>query len=163
MLVHDNWSDAGPGSLNLAEQPAPKTSMTQKSRYLSLLIADDDPDDLMLFADAVAEISPDLNLQIVKDGDELINFLNSAIILPNILFLDLNMPRRSGFQCLDEIKKNPVLKDILIIVYSTTANQREVDEVFLRGGDKFIRKPNSYTELKHILTVLFREEFGLAV
>ena len=123
--------------------------------YLSVLLADDDIDDRMLFSDAVSELNINVDLQIVNDGTELMNYLlTSAVILPEVVFLDLNMPRKNGFECLDEIKKHPVLKEIFIIIYSTTESQKEIDDVFHQQANLFIKKPNSFTELKKALSQL---------
>ncbi|HSZ72221.1 MAG TPA: response regulator [Cytophagaceae bacterium] len=125
------------------------------SAYISVLLADDDIDDRMIFSDAVSELNINVDLQVVKDGAELMNYLlTSAVILPEIIFLDLNMPRKNGFECLDEIKKHPVLKDIFIIIYSTTESQKEIDDVFRQQANLFIKKPNSFTELKKTLSQL---------
>lgn len=129
---------------------------TATKQFLSVLLADDDADDRMLFEDAVSEIHLNVDLQMVGDGEELMRYLlTSAVILPEIVFLDLNMPRKNGFQCLEEIRNNKMLRDIFVIIYSTTARQKEVDEVFIKGANLFIKKPNSYTELKSILAQVF--------
>ncbi|MDB5271827.1 MAG: response regulator [Chitinophagaceae bacterium] len=129
---------------------------TTPKQFLSVLLADDDMDDRMLFADAISDLKLDIDLQMVNDGAELMNYLlTSAMIIPEILFLDLNMPRKNGFECLDEIKKSPSLKDIFIIIYSTTESQKEIDDVFNQKANLFIKKPNSFTELKNILLQVF--------
>jgi CheY-like chemotaxis protein len=125
---------------------------TSAHPFLSVLLADDDMDDRMLFEDAVSDLKLSIDLQVVKDGAELMDYLlTSAIIMPEILFLDLNMPRKNGFECLEEIKSNAVLKEIFIIIYSTTESQKEIDVVFAQQANLFIKKPNSFTELKNIL------------
>lgn len=123
---------------------------------LSVLLADDDPDDRMLFADAILELNRNLSLTCIDNGEELIHYLlNSASILPDILFLDLNMPRKNGFQCLEEIRSHQELSGIFIVIYSTTGSPREIDEVFEKGANLFLNKPNSYTGLKNTLSKVF--------
>ncbi|MDB5258049.1 MAG: response regulator [Chitinophagaceae bacterium] len=134
-------------------------------QFLPVLLADDDIDDRMLFSDAISDLKLPVDLQLVKDGAELMDYLlTSAIIMPEILFLDLNMPRKNGFECLDEIKNHPSLKDIFIIIYSTTESQKEIDDVFEQQANLFIKKPNSFTELKrilsHVLTTDLKKEFS---
>lgn len=120
--------------------------------FLTVLLADDDMDDRMLFSDAITHLKLPVDLQLVKDGAELMDYLlTSAVIMPEILFLDLNMPRKNGFECLEEIKNHPSLKNIFTIIYSTTESQKEIDIVFERQANLFIKKPNSFTELKNIL------------
>lgn len=130
--------------------------METLSRFLSVLLADDDSDDRMLFEDAVSEINLDVNLQTVPDGEELMRYLlTSAVVLPEILFLDLNMPFKNGFKCLEEIRSNKMFHDVFIIIYSTTDNQSHVDRAYNNGANLFIKKPNSFTELKAILSRIF--------
>jgi len=138
---------------------------TTSPQFLPVLLADDDMDDRMLFADAVSNLKLPIDLQLVKDGAELMEYLlKSAIIMPEILFLDLNMPRKNGFECLEEIKNNTALKDIFIVIYSTTESQKEIDTVFEQQANLFIKKPNSFTELKNILsqvlTIDLKKEFS---
>jgi CheY-like chemotaxis protein len=129
---------------------------TTFNRSMYVLLADDDADDRMLFEDAVSELNLNVDLQMVKDGEELMRYLlTSAIILPEILFMDLNMPLKTGFQCLEEIRRTKMLRDIFIVVYSTTASEPEIEEVFRKGANLFINKPNSFRELKTMLHQIF--------
>ncbi len=137
---------------------------THSTQFLPVLLADDYMDDRMLFADAISDLKLPIDLQLVKDGAELMDYLlTSAIIMPEILFLDLNMPRKNGFECLEEIKQHPSLKEIFIIIYSTTESQKEIDNVFEQQANLFIKKPNSFTELKkilsHVFTIDLKKEF----
>lgn len=123
------------------------------TQFLPVLLADDDMDDRMLFSDAISDLKLPVDLQLVKDGAELMDYLlTSAVIMPEILFLDLNMPRKNGFECLEEIKSHPTLKEIFIIIYSTTESEKEIEDVFQQQANLFIKKPNSFTELKKILS-----------
>jgi CheY-like chemotaxis protein len=71
--------------------------------------------------------------------------------LPHLLFLDLNMPRKNGLECLKEIRSNEKLKDISIAIFSTSANENDIEETFLHGANIYITKPNSYNLLKQVL------------
>ncbi len=123
---------------------------------LLVLLADDDADDRMFFQDAIEEIELKINLVTVKDGQELMYFLErDAVMIPQVLFLDLNMPFKNGLQCLLDIRRNVNFNDICIILYSTTARQSDIDEGFERGANFFVHKPNSFTDLKRILSELF--------
>jgi CheY-like chemotaxis protein len=74
--------------------------------YLYIVLADDDEDDRLLFTEAFEELKIDTRVDTFKDGVELMNYLNKEdSILPSILFLDLNMPKKSGIECLKEIKQ----------------------------------------------------------
>jgi CheY-like chemotaxis protein len=135
---------------------------TNSGKILNVLLADDDPDDRMLFEDAVSGIDAAITLSMAKDGEELMQMLNTAILLPDVLFLDLNMPRKNGFECLEEIRANRNFNDIFISIYSTTASSREMEETFNKGANLFINKPNTFSELKAMLSKVFsldREEY----
>ena len=88
----------------------------------------------------------------MNDGTELMEWLNKQEnSLPYILFLDLNMPSKSGIECLKEIKSNPRLEDVLIAIYSTSENEKDIDETFLNGANVYISKPNDFNLLKQVL------------
>ncbi len=123
---------------------------------LFVLLADDDADDRMFFQDAIEEIELKINLVTVKDGQELMSFLErDTIMVPHVLFLDLNMPFKNGLQCLQDIRCNNTFNDICVVLYSTTARQADIDEGFERGANFFVHKPSSFTDLKRILTAIF--------
>ena len=85
----------------------------------NLLLADDDIDDCIFFKEVLEELPVESFLTTVKDGVELMKFLNTAN-LPDVLFLDLNMPRKTGHECLSEIKKDQKLKHLPVIIFSTS-------------------------------------------
>ena len=87
--------------------------------YWNILLAEDDPDDILFFQTALQELQVSANLSIVKNGEELMTFLVKDSQIPDILFLDLIMPRKNGFQCLAEIAANEKLKDLSVVVLST--------------------------------------------
>src|SRR5687768_6815578 len=129
-------------------------------KFLYLLLADDDADDRMFFEEAISELSLDVDIGLVKDGIELMNYLlGSGIILPQIIFLDLNMPFKTGFQCLQEIRSYKAFQDIHIILYSTTARPSDIKLGFDKGASLFIHKPSSYSELKEILKDVLTKGF----
>lgn len=124
----------------------------------NIFLTDDDPDDCLLFSEALQEIySPEeAQLTITNDGVKLMQTLEEKVPpAPQIIFLDLNMPRKNGFECLEEIRKDPKLKDIPVIIFSTTSNNDIVNRTYLQGANYYICKPQSYTLLKRtIQTVL---------
>jgi CheY-like chemotaxis protein len=129
---------------------------TTTSEHKFVLLADDDADDRMFFEEAIEEIEININLTTVKDGQELMDFLNhSTFLLPEILFLDLNMPFKNGLQCLREIRAEERYIDICIVLYSTTARQADIDECYDLGANLFINKPNSFADLKKLLMKVF--------
>jgi len=119
---------------------------------LTILLADDDSDDCLFFAEAIAELVPAVNFTAVHDGEELMDLLNKEThILPDILFLDLNMPRKNGFECLAEIKQNKKLKAVPVVIFSTSLEQEVVNNLYETGAQYFIRKPSEFSLFKKII------------
>lgn len=119
---------------------------------LRIILADDDYDDRLWFKDAIDEIKVKTILTLVNDGVELMDFLlKPEVHLPNLVFLDLNMPRKGGMECLKEIRSNPKLKDLSIAIYSTSGLERDIEETFVKGANIYIKKPSDFEELKNIV------------
>lgn len=125
--------------------------MQQDSILITL--ADDDVDDRLFFTDAFEEIKINTIVNTVNNGRELLNYLNRPdTILPNILFLDLNMPILNGIECLKEIKLNERFNDIVIAIYSTSSSDQDVEDTFVLGANIYIKKPSNFNNLKKILS-----------
>ena len=119
---------------------------------IHILLADDDEDDRIFFKEAFDEIKLKTNVTLVNDGVELMNHLTSNDLpKPHILFLDLNMPRKNGMECLKEIRNSNNLKDIPIAIYSTSSSQEDIEETFVKGANIYIKKPDDFSELKRVL------------
>ena len=119
---------------------------------IHILLADDDEDDRLFFKEAFEEIKIKTNVRIVNDGVELMNLLNmDGNQLPHILFLDLNMPRKTGLDCLLEIKRMANLKNIAIAIYSTSSSEKDIEDTFVHGANVYIKKPSDFNTLKKIL------------
>lgn len=118
----------------------------------NILLADDDKDDCLFFKDALDELAIDSSLKTVHDGEELLKHLETvSATLPNVLFLDLNMPRKNGFECLIEIKKNELLKTLPIIIYSTSHDEKKVNLLYDQGAHYYICKPSNFEDLKNVV------------
>ena len=118
----------------------------------SLLLADDDLDDCTFFTEALEELPVSTSLLTVHDGVELMEFLaENEKDLPDLLFLDLNMSRKSGLECLAEIKEIEYLKNLPVIIFSTSLNMDIVDLLYQRGAHYYIRKPGVYNNLKKVI------------
>jgi CheY-like chemotaxis protein len=121
--------------------------------YIHIIIADDDEDDRLFFNDAFEELKMNTKVITFVDGIELMEYLNtSEAILPQVLFLDLNMPKKNGIECLNEIKANDKLSDIAIAIYSTSASEKDIEETFVLGANIYIKKPSDFKELKKVLS-----------
>ncbi len=119
---------------------------------ISVLLADDDEDDRLIFQDALREIKFKTEVRTVSDGMALMEHLNQPEVnLPQVIFLDLNMPLKSGMDCLHEIKSSGRFGNIAVAIYSTSASEEDIEETFVRGANVYIRKPDDFNELKRIL------------
>jgi CheY-like chemotaxis protein len=122
----------------------------------SVYLADDDQDDRLLFEEALMEISKNVVLTTASNGEQLMKILDSATPpLPHLIFLDLNMPLKNGFECLDEIKSDKKLKHIPVVIFSTSCQKEAVDKVYNKGADYYICKPDSFHKLKEVLNRMF--------
>ena len=127
-------------------------------KQLNILLADDDADDCFFFEKALREIPIAARLTMVNNGERLMDFIYKNLDhLPDVLFLDLNMPRKSGFECLTEIVENVKLKGLPVIMFSTSYTpdpkyeQNMVDVLYKLGAYDYIRKPGDFTKLKELI------------
>lgn len=133
---------------------------------IHILLADDDNDDCYMFSNVLSEIPISTQLTIVSDGEKLMGYLSKHLnFLPDVLFLDLNMPRKNGAECLTAIKSNKKLKRLPIIIYSTSCNKDVVDIFYRNGAYYYICKTN-FTEFKkslhYILQLMAQNKFAQA-
>lgn len=123
-----------------------------KLNELKILLADDDADDCLFFKEAVSTFIPHTNFSAVHDGEQLMQVLrNETGKLPDVLFLDLNMPRKNGFECLTEIKQNQKLKNLPVIIFSTANSHDSMNLLFKTGADVYIRKPSDFEQLVQVI------------
>lgn len=123
---------------------------------LTVYLADDDADDRLLFEEALMEVSNDVKLTTAKNGEQLMTFLGNATPPPpHLIFLDLNMPLKNGFECLEEIKQNKKYNGIPVVIFSTSCQKEAIDKVYNKGANYYICKPDSYQKLKKLLHSVF--------
>src|SRR5215210_7683066 len=114
----------------------------------SCLLIDDDPDDQEIFLMCVKKLDKNIDCKTSDDGLEAISMLMSnEKFIPDYIFLDVNMPKMNGIECLKEIRKIEKLKDTKIFMYSTTTENNMVNESKQFGADDFIVKPTKTSEL----------------
>ena len=123
----------------------------------NILVADDDEDDLELFKEAIAEVCPLIQLHQAKDGTSLMKILEE-IAPPDILFLDLNMPRMDGKACLVELRKNVQLNDTKIFILSTSSHTRDIEYCLAHKANGYFVKPVSYNELKLLIQEVLQSQ-----
>tara|TARA_R110002012_G_scaffold263456_1_gene446271 strand:+ start:102528 stop:102974 length:447 start_codon:yes stop_codon:yes gene_type:complete len=119
---------------------------------LNVALADDDEDDRLVFKDAIDELKIKTKLSLFINGKELMDYLILPnIILPEIIFLDLNMPVKNGMQCLKEIRENSHLNGVSVAIYSTSSSEKDIEETFINGANVYINKPNKFCDLKSVI------------
>lgn len=120
-----------------------------------VLIADDDEDDRLLFQEVIKELPYLVHLSMARDGEEALSTLLGTTQLPDVLFLDLNMPIKNGLECLHEIKHTPKLRDLPVVIFSTSLYPANVNKVYDFGAHLYIKKPNDFLTFKRIIQHVF--------
>lgn len=128
--------------------------MEGKMRLYTILLAEDDSDDSDIVAEAIKANKNFNNLVLVVNGEELMEYLHSGKPRPDVILTDLNMPKKDGFEALDEISKDALLKDIPFFVYSTSTNPIMEAKCKALGVKCFFKKPFSFTEYANITNVI---------
>ena len=123
-----------------------------KTRFL---IADDDTDDAGLFCEALYHVAPrKMSCLKVENGQQLFEYLSHEFRpMPDLIFLDINMPVMNGWQCLKKLKSNSSWRDIPTVMYSTSSSRRDIDLAYELGAMLFVTKPEDIDELRGILEV----------
>ncbi len=126
----------------------------------SIFIADDDIDDRSIFAEALSELEPNVLLTEFEDGLQLMNALHSESSIPDILFLDINMPKYTGLQCLEMMKATQSkFADIPVIILSTSNDPVTIQTAFDLGASFYAVKPASYNEIKFFLDTVMKMDW----
>jgi len=123
--------------------------------FRKFALADDDADDAELFCEALAEVNPAISCEYASNGKVLLDKMrNLQSDLPDIIFLDINMPEMNGWDSLTELKKHSSLKDIPVVMYSTSSTHRDMQAAKKLGANFFYTKPDSFSQLKGFLEKL---------
>lgn len=118
----------------------------------NIILAEDDTDDAFLFNEAIDELSLAVELTIVSDGEQLMERIsNETIQLPDVIFLDINMPRKNGLECLSEIRVSKRLYNLPVIIISTSYDEEIVNQLYINGADYYIQKPSVFEALKNVI------------
>lgn len=117
-----------------------------------LLLADDDEDDCHFFKEALGELPIAARFRVVHDGEQLMQLLTKTTEpLPDVLFLDLNMPRKSGIECLAELKGDQNLNPLPVVIFSTYFESAMADLLYKNGALYCMRKPADFSQLKQLI------------
>ncbi|MEI9917786.1 MAG: response regulator [Bacteroidota bacterium] len=125
----------------------------------NILLADDDDDDRLLFTDVLKEYSKDSNLTFAHNGEHLMTILRSEG-LPDVLFLDLNMPLKNGIECLEEIRGDEKLKGLPVVIFSTSSHPGTISQMYDIGAHLYVRKPNDYNALRRAIQAVLKKDWG---
>jgi CheY-like chemotaxis protein len=139
------------------------------SKSIVILMADDDADDRLLAKDALAECRLAGDLHFVENGEELVDYLQrrgkyttlNANARPGLILLDLNMPKKDGREALREIKADPDLRKIPVVVLTTSRADTDIGRVYELGANSFISKPVSFDSLVDVMKTLYRYWFEI--
>jgi len=138
--------------------------LKKNRRSIQILVAEDDPDDRMLVKDALKESRLINELHFVEDGEELMDYLlrrgkyagPAGKPMPGLILLDLHMPRKGGREALEEIKRDPGLKQIPIVVLTSSKAEEDMFRSYDLGVNSFMVKPVSFQSLVYVLQVMGR-------
>jgi CheY-like chemotaxis protein len=122
-----------------------------------LLVVDDDKEDRALFCEAASGIDTDIKFLIAEDGAQALQLLEQTAVLPDYIFLDINMPKMNGKEFLVRAKKDNRIKKIPVVMYSTTSQTKEIEECYKLGAYDFLIKPPSFQKLVDDLRSIFIE------
>ena len=131
--------------------------MVNSPNPVYVLLADDDEDDRMLFKDLLTDLSVSVFLMTVEDGEKLMGLLSMlpSSPPPHLIFLDINMPRKNGIECLAEIRSNPKFDNVPVFMFSTSVDSQDIDATYERGANLYIPKSLFFTAQKKIIEELF--------
>ncbi|WP_416673531.1 response regulator [Egbenema bharatensis] len=135
--------------------------MNSVSWYGSLVVAEDNPDDRLLFEEAWSEAGL-AQLHLVNNGEELMDFLchrgnyadSTQVSKPDLIVLDLRMPKKNGYEAIREIKAHPDLRTIPVVVLTTSTSESDVNRSYDLGACSYLSKPNSFEQLVELVKVL---------
>lgn len=130
---------------------------------MTILYVDDDADDREIFCDAVRSIDENIICVTATNGLDALSFLESQTQLPDVVFLDINMPLMGGKTCLAEIRGSKKMAHLHVIMFTTSTNPREIEECKKIGANDFINKPASYLHLRELLTFIINTRKTLFV
>jgi CheY-like chemotaxis protein len=129
------------------------------SRPLHIVVAEDDQEDLLFFEQALNQTGIPVNLSVASNGLELIKMLETERMVPQMIFLDINMPKMDGLTTLARLRALETFRTIPIVMLSTTESPQIVKEAYRRGATLFLRKPNQYSDYLPILESLLLKNY----
>lgn len=131
----------------------------QEKKSIHILFSDDDTDDALLFTQAADLMTSSILLSFAEDGEQLMRYLSKEI-MPDLIFLDLNMPVKNGIECLREIRSDKKLDWLPIIIYTTSDNPKDIDTCFKLRANLYVVKPTSFENIIKTLKKVINMDFS---
>jgi CheY-like chemotaxis protein len=120
-----------------------------------IMVIDDDPDDRRLFCGALSQVSDKIGCLRASNGKDALDYLNNSLnTIPSLIFLDINMPVMTGWEFLTKIKNNERVRNVPIVIFSTSSNKRDVNIAYDLGAESYCVKPDEPEDLKNILSLV---------
>lgn len=143
--------------------------MKGRRHPVTILMADDDPDDCLLAREALAESRLANDLHFVSDGEELMDYLYQrgkysvpgSAPRPSLILLDLNMPKKDGREVLNELKSDPHLRQIPVLVLTTSQAEEDILRSYYLGANSYITKPVTFSSLIEVMQTLSKYWFEI--
>ncbi|MFN0081328.1 MAG: response regulator [Ferruginibacter sp.] len=124
--------------------------------HIDIFLADDDADDRFLFEEALMELRGNVRITTAVNGEQLMSNLDTKTPPnPYIIFLDLNMPLKNGMECLEEIKASSSFQNVPVVIFSTSCQKETMDQVYTKGANYYMCKPDNFQKLKKLLEKVF--------
>ena len=130
-------------------------------KAMHIILAEDDEDDSQFFEDALRAVSDPPSLTRAKDGVELTELLSESSPLPDVVFLDLNMPRKNGAQCLAEIREKKDLQHLPVVVLSTSSSTDIIDAMYASGANLYVQKPSDFKMWKRVIARVLELDWNI--
>lgn len=124
----------------------------------NIILTEDDSDDVMFFEVALQAIKYPFAPQIARSCEELFNAIDDMVNLPDVIFLDLNMPGKNGFECLKLIRDISVLNSCKVVVLTTSNDERDKEKCLSLGANMFVTKPSEISELASLLQSIVMQD-----
>ena len=140
---------------------APTKPLPTRLHAIEILLVEDFEPDARLFSELLSNSSSAYRLSIIDDGEDALRFLKQAGVYasapaPDLIFLDLNLPKKTGLEILEEIRAHPFLGPTPVVVLTSSQSEHDVDAAYRRGANLYLKKPGTLNELEEMIQALSR-------
>ena len=124
---------------------------------LKIFLAEDDRDDSFLFQEALSRLPYSISLHLAQDGELLVEMLRNHVV-PDFIFLDLNMPKKDGYACLSEIRALGKMDKVPVIIMSTSFQEQSIQRAYDAGADIYVQKPDNFDDLVRLIGICLQQQ-----